>query len=196
MLEDGCKAIVIACNTATSAAAATLRSAWPHVPIIGIEPALKPAARTFDNRRILVMATAATLKLEKFHDLALHWGSNSQIVPLACPGLADLVETGELDSDEMHAYLREHLGEYRAEVDAVVLGCTHYSFIKRQIREVMGDVPLFDGIWGTAHQLRRKLAEHDLLAPERGGGAIQFRSSIAGRAQVDLYRRLYSLPTD
>ncbi|ANE22547.1 glutamate racemase [Denitrobacterium detoxificans] len=194
MIDSGCKAIVIACNTATSAAAEQLRTTWPNTPIIGIEPALKPAARAFVHGRILVMATAATLKLEKFHELAVHWGSNSEIHTLPCPGLVDLIETGDLDSRAMRTYLEEKLGPYRGKVDAIVLGCTHYPFIKRQIAYVMGEIAFFDGGEGTARHTKRKLQEHGIEAPADQKGRVVFRSSIEGEGQRELYERLYHLP--
>lgn len=196
MVDGGCKAIVIACNTATSAAADGLRALWPEVPIVGIEPALKPAAEAPENERILVMATAATLRLEKFHELARAWGSSSEIRTLACPGLADLIETGRLDSPAVHAYLEEKLAPYRGLVDAVVLGCTHYPFVKKQIRDILGPVPFFDGAPGTARQLHRKLEDGNLAAPALQRGEIVFRSSIGGDAQQALYERLFNLPTE
>lgn len=196
MIDLGCKAIVIACNTATSAAVQQLRETWPDTPIIGIEPALKPAARAFVHGRILVMATAATLKLEKFHDLALHWGSNSEIYTLSCPGLADLVETGDLDSQEIHQFLEEKLAPYKGKVDAVVLGCTHYPFVKRQIASVLGDVAFFDGGEGTARHTKRKIVEGGIEAPSDQEGAVVFRSSIDSEEQKALYKRMYQLPLD
>ena len=170
-LSQGAKAIVIACNTATSASASYLREKYADVPIVGVEPALKPAALLPQHDRILVMATAATLRLEKFHH----------------------IEKGDLDSPEIHDLLESLLGRYRGKVDSVVLGCTHYPFIRRQIADVVGDVPLLDGGEGTAHQLRRLLAEHDLLAGDEACGGVEFSSSLDAPGELDLYRKLFSL---
>ena len=194
MLDLGAKAIVIACNTATSVAAATLRAEHEEVPIIGIEPALKPAAEADRHDRILVMATETTIRLDKFHRLARDWGSRSDVVAVPCPGLADLIELGDLESTRIRDLLEERLGQYRGRVDGIVLGCTHYPFVARQIRAVMGDVPLYDGGAGTARQTRRLLEERDSLAPASQEGTVEFRSSNADPGQIELYHRFYRLP--
>lgn len=194
MLEAGAKAIVIACNTATSVAAATLRAEHPDVPIVGIEPALKPAAEAAPHGRILVMATAITIKLDKFHALARRYGSRCDVVTVACPGLADLIETGDLDSPALRDLLEGYLAEYRGKADGVVLGCTHYPFAARQIRAVVGDVPLYDGGPGTARQTRRLLEAAGALADVSREGSVEFRSSRPDAAQIELYRRFWQLP--
>ncbi|MBQ9021989.1 MAG: glutamate racemase [Eggerthellaceae bacterium] len=185
MINEGAKAIVIACNTATSAAAQYLREMFPELPIIGIEPALKPAALA--GGRILVLATEATVHLEKYHVLAATYGADD-MTTVACSGLVELIEAGNLDDPAIEAYLQEKIGHLRGQVDSVVLGCTHYPFLKRQISEVLGDVAFFDGAEGTARNLRRRLVEHDLLAPEEEIGTVSLASSIPG--QVELYQRL------
>ena len=185
---------LIACNTATSVAAATLRAEHEEVPIIGIEPALKPAAEADRHDRILVMATETTIRLDKFHRLARDWGSRSDVVAVPCPGLADLIELGDLESTRIRDLLEERLGQYRGRVDGIVLGCTHYPFVARQIRAVMGDVPLYDGGAGTARQTRRLLEERDSLAPASQEGTVEFRSSNADPGQIELYHRFYRLP--
>jgi glutamate racemase len=192
-LSQGAKAIVIACNTATSASASYLREKYAGVPIVGVEPALKPAALLPQHDRILVMATAATLRLEKFHQLEDEWAADSEVITVPCVGLVELIEKGDLDSPEIHDLLESLLGRYRGKVDSVVLGCTHYPFIRRQIADVVGDVPLLDGGEGTAHQLRRLLAEHDLLAGDEACGGVEFSSSLDAPGELDLYRKLFSL---
>jgi len=194
MLDTGAKAIVIACNTATSVAAATLRAEHPDAPIIGIEPALKPATEAAHHDRILVMATAITIRLDKFHRLARTYGMHSDIITVPCKGLADLIETGKLEGREMRDLLERYLGEYRGCVDGVVLGCTHYPFVARQIRAVVGDVPLYDGGPGTARQVKRLLEAGDLLAPASQEGGVEFRTSNPAPEQLELYRRFYRLP--
>lgn len=194
MLDTGAKAVVIACNTATSVAAAALRAEHPQVPIVGIEPALKPAAEAAPGGRILVMATAITIRLDKFHRLARRYGTGCDVATVPCPGLADLIETGDLDGRPIRDLLEGYLGAYRGKVDGVVLGCTHYPFAARQIRAAVGDVPLYDGGPGTARQTRRLLAQVDALAPASQAGGVEFRSSRPGEAQLQLYRRFYRLP--
>lgn len=194
-IVQGAKAIVIACNTATSAAAQDLRAAFANIPIIGIEPALKPAALDPACERILVMATRTTLDLDKFHALARAYGSESILFTQACPGLADAVETGELDSPHINRLLEELVGKYAQErIDGVVLGCTHYPFIRQNIAQVLGNVRFFDGNAGTARQLHRMLEKENLLAPQGQAGSVWFDSSIASPAETELYDKLYRAP--
>ena len=191
LLEDGAKAIVIACNTATSAAAAELRADYAHIPIIGVEPALKPA--TLSAQRILVMATPITLRLDKYQQLAERWGGGHEVIDAPCPGLAARIEQGDLGAPDVVSLVDELVGQYRGKVDAVVLGCTHYPFVASAIRTVLGELPLFDGAAGTARQLHRKLAERDLLTKSGAPGTIEFRSSDDDPATLDLYRTFFSL---
>lgn len=188
MVDDGAKAIVIACNTATSVAAPQLRAAYPDLPIVGVEPALKPATLAPKHDRILVMATPITLKLDKFHKLAQEWGSNSTVIPAPCPGLAARIEQGNLDAPDLTELLQRLVGEYRGKVDSVVLGCTHYPFVRRQIRSVLGDVPFFDGAEGTARRLQSLLTEADLLKPEDEPGSVTFETSLSKPGELDLYQ--------
>ena len=194
LLDEGCKAIVIACNTATSAAAATLRADYAHVPIVGVEPALKPATLTPGIERILVMATPMTLRLDKYQQLAARWGSAHDIIEAPCAGLADRIEHGRLDDPDVYDLLDALIGRYRGEVDAVVLGCTHYPFVARQIRVVLGDVPLFDGAEGTARQLERRLAERGMLSRSSDAGKVVFASSKDTPEELSLYRSLFEMP--
>lgn len=186
-INEGAKAIVIACNTATSAAATALRETYPSTPIIGIEPALKPAALA--GGRILVLATEATVHLDKYHELAKQCGA-ADITTVACSGLVELVEAGNLEDPAILSYLQDKLGHYRGKIDSVVLGCTHYPFLKPQLTEVLGAVAFFDGAQGTARQLRRCLKAINLLAPEAQTGTINFTSSIP--KQVTLYQQLFN----
>ena len=177
LIENGAKAIVIACNTATSAAAAELRADYAHVPIIGVEPALKPATLSEDVQRILVMATPITLRLDKYQQLAERWGGGHEVIDAPCPGLAARIERGDLDAPDVVELVDSLVGRYRGEVDAVVLGCTHYPFVSSAIRTVLGEVALFDGAAGTARQLHRKLTERGLAAKGVSPGSVVFRSS-------------------
>lgn len=199
MVEEGCKSIVIACNTATSAAAPKIRAKYDaDIPILGIEPALKPAAEHFPNGKILVMATPATLKLDKYHKLSKRLEGCAEFLPVMCTGLAARVEQGNLEAPDLHILLQSLIGSYRGQVDAVVLGCTHYPFLKRQIRSILGeDIPLFDGGAGTARQLRRRLAAHNLLAPEKGApGHVVLDSSLKTKEAREIYEMLYREPIE
>lgn len=194
LIDKGAKAIVIACNTATSAAAAYLRETYPRIPIIGIEPALKPAALSANSNRILVMATRTTLDLDKFHALARAYGSESIVYTQACPGLADHIETGKLGSEETYALLQRLIGKYAdLNIDSVVLGCTHYVFIKQYVTEILGDVRFFNGNEGTANQLHRVLEEKNLLAADEQTGSIEFISSDTSPEVIRLYTRFFEM---
>ena len=191
-LARGAKAIVIACNTATSVAAQSLRAEYADVPIIGVEPALKPATLAFPQGRILVMATAVTLALDKFHQLAEQWGGEAEVIPVACVGLVNRIEQGDLEGPDLLDLLEQLVGQYRGQVDAVVLGCTHYPFVRRQIAQVLGNVAFFDGGAGTARQLRSMLAQHELLAPNTQEGGVSFASSKDTKNELALYRWFFS----
>lgn len=197
-IESGCKAIVIACNTATSTTAGRLRAAYPQVPIVGIEPALKPAALAQrdagSSGDILVMATEMTLRLEKFQKLLGEYGRSSNVVTVPCTGLADRIEEGNLGSPDLVQLLDRLVGRYRGEVGSVVLGCTHYVFVKPQIRKVLGSVPLYDGNAGTAMQLKHVLAGSGLLRDRSSGGRVLFYSSVDTPEEIDLYKRFFALP--
>ena len=185
LLESGCKAIVIACNTATSAAAAQLRTEHPDVPIVGVEPALKPAVLAERHGRVLVMATPMTVRLKKFRKLLDTWGDEASVIAVPCDGLAARIEQGDLDAPDLMELIEGLVGSYADSVDAVVLGCTHYPFVRHQIASVIGEVPFFDGADGTARQLRRRLDECGLLASQNGRGAVEFLSSDADPRKLE-----------
>ena len=218
LAEAGVKAIVIACNTATSAAAAEVRQKYqPHLPVIGIEPAIKPAAEACPHGKILVMATPATLKRENYARLSGRLAGEAEFIPVMCCGLAGRIEKGNLDAPDLTDMLEGFIGKYRGKVDAVVLGCTHYPFIKNQIRRVLGDVRFFDGGAGTARQFHHCLAARGLLRaqqltaagknaqenprtektgtppvpPAGDTGHVVFRSSLATPEEERLYERMY-----
>lgn len=192
----GVKALVIACNTATSAAASALRERHPEIPIIGVEPAIKPAAEAFPHKKILVLATPVTLHLEKFHRLSERLAGKADFLSAPCPGLAERIEKGNLDAPEFQEFVSHLLSGYRGKADAVVLGCTHYPFVKKQIRKVLGDLPMYDGAKGTARELKRVLTSADLLAQTGQEGKVVFASSIDTEKELSLYRKFYEMPID
>lgn len=182
----GVKAVVIACNTATSVAAEELRRTC-LMPIIGMEPALKPAHELRHGGQILVLATPMTLRLPKFQRLMERYGEG--VEPLPCPGLMDLVE--QEDFVQARRYLQEHFAPFdMARVDAVVLGCTHYSFLRPVLRELLPEnVPVLDGNQGTARQLARVLAARGLLNPG-GAGSITLETSGDPAVAIPVMERL------
>ncbi len=179
LMDMGAKAIVIACNTATSAAAADLRAKYPGYPIIGLEPAVKPAALSMEQPVVLVLATPLTLREEKYLRLVERFEGEATFIPLPAPELVRFIESGNLDSDEEIEYLEKILAPYAGnKVDAVVLGCTHFPFARRLIQKILGDeVLVFEGGKGAARHCKRLLEEIDLLADEDQEGEIKFLNS-------------------
>ena len=168
LLKAGAKAVVIACNTATAEAAAELRAHY-RVPIIGMEPALKPAALLDRAGLRLVMATPGTLQSQKYARLYAQYGQDA--VSLPCPGLMEFVERGDRHSEALRDYLINLFAPYRqTPIAAVVLGCTHYSFIRPFISTLLPvGTSILDGNAGTIRQLRRRLEECELLNPGHAG---------------------------
>jgi glutamate racemase len=188
LIKQGIKALVVACNTATSAAIEDLRKAYPKMIIIGIEPALKLAADQFPGGKIGVMATPMTLREEKFARLMERFDESCDIFKIPAPGLVELIESGKADSPETDALLRELFDPY-PELDALVLGCTHYPFAAKSISRVLGDgVALLDGGDGTARETKRRLAEADLL--RTGEGSVTFVNSKQDLALLALSEQL------
>ena len=176
LLEQGAKAIVIACNTATSAAAAHLRACNPKLPIIGMEPALKPASKVRRQGIVLSLATPGTIAGEKYARLVALYGEG--VISLPCPGLMEFVERGEMDSPELKGYLERLFAPYLDQpVEAIVLGCTHYVFLKRIIASYFPGAAVIDGNEGTVRQLIRRLREEGLLTDRKESGRVQLLSS-------------------
>jgi len=167
LLDQGAKALVIACNTATAAAATTLRTDWPDVPIIGMEPAVKPAVAATRIGAVGVLATVGTLHSSRFAALLDDFARDVRVVVQPAPGLPEAVEAGDLDAPATRALVARHLGPLlEAGVDTIVLGCTHYPFLKPIIREFAGPhIALIDTGAAVARQLERRLADAHLLAP-------------------------------
>ena len=169
LIARGIKALVVACNTATSAAINELRSAYPDLIVVGIEPALKLAADRFPMGNLGVMATPMTLREEKF-DLLLHrFDSACKVSKIPAPGLVELIEQGKGNSEEAEILLKSLLKDYIGSLDALVLGCTHYPFAAEAISRVLGEqVMLLDGGDGTARETKRRLAQAGLLSDGQG----------------------------
>ena len=182
------KALVIACNTATAAAVKDVRAAHPELIVVGIEPALKVAADHFPGGRVGVLATEVTLREEKFDTLLHRFDENVTIYKIPAPGLVELVEKGMVDTPQTEALLKKVLKPYLGRLDAVVLGCTHYPFVKNAIRRVLGEaVVLLDGGEGTARETRRRLELAGLL--ENGSGEVILRNSSPDPDMLRLSRQ-------
>lgn len=192
-LAEGDKAVAIACNTATSAALAYLREHFPELPLVGIEPALKPAVLHKEGGTVLVMATPMTLREEKFKRLLERFSGNANVINLPCPGLMEFVESGHFESKEVRDFLDQLLYDYKDnKVDAAVLGCTHYPFVRPIIQEVLGDqVTIFDGAYGTAKELKRRIEAAGLTRKDKDHkGTVTFRNSAPNPEKMALCKRL------
>ena len=179
LVEKGAKSVTVACNTATCAAIDALRRKYPQIPMIGIEPALKPAVMDQKGSTVVVMATAMTLSEPRFKRLMEQYQKESTILPLPCSGLVEHVEVGDFDSEEVKQLLRNLFAPLAGySIDAVVLGCTHFPFLSNAIRDVLGaHVKLFDGAGGTARETRHKLELNGHLTRHEGKGSITFLNS-------------------
>lgn len=187
------KALVVACNTATAAAIELLRQTYPDEIIIGIEPAVKLAASRYPRGRIGVMATQVTLRQERFEDLIARHGGTAAVERIPAPGLVELIEQGMADSPAAEALLTGILAPWKGKLDALVLGCTHYPFVKKAISRILGDrTELLDGSLGTARETRRRLEAAGLL--RTGEGEIIIEDSAPGHEIVDLAWQLLQQP--
>ena len=189
------KGCVIACNSATSAAVRVLREMYPTLPLVGIEPALKPAALYKRSPRVLVLATPMTIKEDKFKFLFERYEDKATIYKLPCPGLMEYVEGGKSNSTEVKNFLEKLLAPYReGKIDAVVLGCTHYPFVQSTIRKIMGPgVAIFDGGEGTAREMKRRIAEKGLLTNRQTKGQIVLKSSDNSPPKIKLMEHLLTV---
>lgn len=176
--EQGAKAMVLACNTATVAAVADLRERYPDWPIVGMEPAVKPAAAATRSGVVGVLATTGTLQSAKFAALLDRFASDVRVITQPCPGLVECIEAGDLESPVLRQLLQSYVEPLlRAGCDTLILGCTHYPFLRRLLAEMVpADVAIIDTGAAVARQLQRLLGESNLLsqAPTR---ATRFWSS-------------------
>ncbi len=183
------KALVVACNTATAAAIKALRSTYPDLIVVGIEPALKLAADSFPGGELGVLATEVTLREEKFDNLVHRVGESCTVHKIPAPGVVNLIEAGKNDSPEMMELLGKLLAPYVGRLDALVLGCTHYPFVSRNIASIMGHrTKILHGGKGTARETRRRLQEADLL--RSGEGTVEIRNSAGDEEMIRLSRAL------
>lgn len=173
-IEQECKVIVIACNTASAKAAKKLREKYPEKIIIAIEPAYKMVHDFAYENPTLVMATKGTIESEKFHKLYEKY-NNHKTYLMACKGLADIIEEG--NEEKIQKYLKENLSEYVGKIENVVLGCTHYPLVQEQIAKVLGNVRFFNGAPNLAKHLKDVLDENDLINNLQSEGEITFIDS-------------------
>lgn len=195
-LRKGVKAIVIACNTATSACVKELREWYPKLPIIGMEPALKPAIRDKSHQHVLVMATDFTLKEKKFHDLMSCYDRDNTIYRQPCPRLVELVEADRLDDqkavmDALHTYLDAY---QEKPIDSIVLGCTHFVFYRKQIEQlVKPGIALVDGNVGTARHVEDVLRQREQLWEYPREATLRIYNSTQEESMIALSHKLLEM---
>ena len=175
LLEFGCKIIVVACNTATTNAIATLRKNY-EIPIIGIEPAIKPAALKTTSKSIGILATKGTLSSILFSKTADEFRKEISVVEIIGEGLVSLIEAGNLDGPEMISLLKKHTKPMiDANIDYLVLGCSHYPYIIPQLKKILpNNVKIIDSGEAVARQTKTVLQSLDLLREENTTPKLQF----------------------
>ncbi len=185
LIAKNAKALVVACNTATAAAIEAMRLKY-DLPIIGMEPAVKPAAAATKNGIIGVLATVGTLKSAQFAALLESYGRNVEVVTQACIGLVECIERGELSHPDTLELVRQYCKPLlNSGADTIVLGCTHYPFVRPLIEQAVGTgVTLIDTGAAVANHLKNKLQEKNLLSTSQGGAEVHFwTNSDAHNAQ-------------
>ena len=193
LIGRGAKALLIACNTATAAAAHALRERWPGVPVIGMEPAVKPAAAATRSGVVGVLATTGTLASARFAALLDTFGRDVRVITRPGTGLVEAVERGELDTPATRALVASHVEPLLAGgADVIVLGCTHYPFLRRLIEQQAGpSVQVIDTGDSVARQLVHRLNDAGLLRSGKPAGSESFWSSAASDAASQVLQRLW-----
>ncbi len=178
LLNKGAKLIVVACNTASSASLSILRATCA-LPFVGMVPAIKPATASTRNGKVGVIATQATVQTQVFAELLAQFAEGVEVFTKACPGLVETVERGETDSPTLRQLLRQYLDPMLTErIDCLVLGCTHYPFLRPIIQEIAGeDVNVIDSGAAVARQVERVLSDKGLLNENPGPGKITYLTS-------------------
>jgi glutamate racemase len=193
--KKGVKAIVVACNTATSAAIEELREYYKDMPIIGIEPALKPAVELYRQGSVVIMATPMTLAEKKFNALQEKFKKKAEICPLPCDGLVELIEGGIIEGEVVEAYLRKKFKEVKTQdIAAIVLGCTHYPFVRATITKILGEeVPVIDGSDGTSRHLKKVLEDEGILSSRLEKGTVVVYNSLDNEEIIKLSYKLLNI---
>lgn len=183
MIDNGCKALVIGCNTATSVGISHLRKEWPDIPIIGIEPAVKPAMTRYrKSGRILVCATAITINGEKLERLIERLKGTEVVDKIALPGLVRLAESGHFEKEPVENYLRAAFSGLDLKAyDCIVLGCTHFNFFKDSFQDLFPGTPVIDGSRAAIAQLKRRMDAAGLFITP------QEKEQLAGQPQIVWY---------
>ncbi len=190
LLERDCKLIVVACNTASTAALKHLRATFPDVPFVGMEPAVKPAAELTRTGVVGVMATPATFQGELFASVVERFANGVKLINQVCPGLVEQIEAGQLNTPETVAMLDRFLTPIRSGgADTIVLGCTHYPFVIEAIRQLAPGVNVIDPAPAVARQVQRVLHERGSTAAADRFGQHTFITS----GDLDRYQQIIRL---
>lgn len=197
LAQAGCKALVVACNTATAAASSALRERWPALPIVAMEPAVKPAAAATRSGVVGVLATVGTLSSARFAALLDSFGRDVTVLTRAGHGLVECVEAGELDSPATRALLASHLEPLlTGGADTIVLGCTHYPFLRPLVQQIAGpDVAVIDTGAAVARQLVRRLDDIGARRPGHAAGSERMLCSGDPRRVAHALGALWPAPT-
>lgn len=179
LLARGAKIVVVACNTASGAALHHLRAAFPQVPFVGMEPAVKPAAQRSRARAIGVIATPGTLEGELYRRVVQRFARDVRVVTHTCPGFVEEIEAGRVEGPALRSLAACYLEPLLAEgIDALVLGCTHYPFARKVIEEVAGPgVEVIDPAPAVARQVQRVLEERRAAARRSSAGTVSYFTS-------------------
>ena len=194
LVERGIKALVVACNTATSAAIEEIRARYPEMPVLGMEPAVKPACEALPGGTIAVMATPAALRMPRFQERLAPYGTQARLLSVPCPGLSRLIEVAGPNSAQVNDYLIELFQSLPVNrVDGVVVGCTHYIFVERQIRRYSGMDQIFDGVDGTVRHLIHRLEAVGIRRPGGSKGELALLTTEGSEGELPLFRQFLAL---
>ena len=190
LIEMGCKIIVVACNTATTNAIDVLRTSY-NIPIIGIEPAIKPAALQTKHKSIGILATKGTLSSALFHKTTKEFAKEISVVEIIGEGLVPLIENDELDSNEIKALLKKYTTPMvAANIDYLVLGCSHYPYLIPQLREMLPEhVSIIDSGQAGAKQAQHGLQQKKLLTDNKNQPTLQFFTNTSTTTLKSLLKK-------
>jgi glutamate racemase len=191
-IERNAKAIVVACNTATVNAIDQLRKNI-SIPVIGVEPAIKPAVNLSKNKKVAILVTKATAENQRFLTLVAQYSHNSEVIIQPCPGLVEVIEQDKKNSPECELLLSKYLQPLLDKgVDTIVLGCTHYPLVKGIINKICGEnVIIMETALPVTEQLQRQLALHNLINPSDKIGTTRFYSSKHSDMQQALFTHIW-----
>lgn len=197
LLVQEAKLVVVACNTASAAALDFLRHRFPQAPFVGMEPAVKPAAYHTQTGKVGVLATEGTFSSERYADLMARFAQNVAVFENPCLGLVNLIESGQVDTPEMERLLQEIVEPMlAADVDTLVLGCTHYPFVIPVLTRVAGTaVSIIDPAPAIAHQVKRVLAQEELLRTNAAPGRVDLITTGSAAAFSQQVQQLLALET-